>query len=535
MNPHACLLAVLISGGLARSPGFPVQPPVQALRHAPPDVTPAAHDRPSPLTRMHARRGGKGRRRGREDVSGSPRQAGSAANAVRETPSTAAALAALAVQHASHEDLLAVAYSHRAALRPGLLSQALLRLAKPLVQVSRQTAREAVLADPRLHALFLAASSPATADDGETAAEPPAGGGTNQSLSGPQAADVLWACGLLQWLPADDDDGVAASGGHHRLARLVALVARAASSEAGIDDGHVTNVLWALERLGVSKPPAEKKKKKEACKAEVAREAETPIAAPARGAKAAVETERKGGSNGRGAWEGDEAVEELRSRVENLPFRAIPSLFEGLRVEDFRDEVAFRRDEILLGGGKVLSESRLTAWQSSDGLPFAYSGKVMEPAPFSPNVLRLRDALYERTGVLYDGVLLNLYESRSSAMRYHSDPDVGTIWTQDTSVVSVGDTRQFALRRTLDHSPRGRHAFYLSSGDCVRMTDGCQRDYQHCVKVAKEEVGARVSLVFKQSISGLERRRGRAAEGVAVGGGGGGGGSGAAADIAEKP
>lgn len=60
----------------------------------------------------------------------------------------------------------------------------------------------------------------------------------------------------------------------------------------------------------------------------------------------------------------------------------------------------------------MLSESRLTAWQSSDGLPFAYSGKVMEPAPFSPNVLRLRDALYERTGVLYDGVLLNLYESR---------------------------------------------------------------------------------------------------------------------------
>lgn len=130
MNPHACLLAVLISSGLSRSPGFPVQPPVQALRHAPPDVTPAAHDRPSPLTRMHARRGGKGRRRGRTGVSGSPRQANAASDAVRETSSTAAALAALAVQHASHEDLLRVAYSHRAALRPGLLSQALLRLAK---------------------------------------------------------------------------------------------------------------------------------------------------------------------------------------------------------------------------------------------------------------------------------------------------------------------------------------------------------------------------------------------------------------------
>lgn len=60
---------------------------------------------------------------------------------------------------------------------------------------------------------------------------------------------------------------------------------------------------------------------------------------------------------------------------------------------------------------QVLSESRLTAWQSSGDLAFAYSGKVMRPSPFTPNVLRLRDALYERTGMLYDGVLINLYET----------------------------------------------------------------------------------------------------------------------------
>lgn len=91
----------------------------------------------------------------------------------------------------------------------------------------------------------------------------------------------------------------------------------------------------------------------------------------------------------------------------------------------------------------------------------------------------------------------------SSAMRYHSDPDVGTVWTQDTSVVSVGDTRQFILRETHDHSRR--HSFYLSSGDCVRMMGTCQRDYQHCVKASKDDVGPRISLVFKQSIAGQRR------------------------------
>lgn len=89
-------------------------------------------------------------------------------------------------------------------------------------------------------------------------------------------------------------------------------------------------------------------------------------------------------------------------------------------------------------------------------------------------------------------------------MRYHSDPDVGTIWSQDTSVVSVGDTRQFVFRETLDHSRR--HTFYLFSGDCVRMTGRCQQDYQHCIKVAKEDVGPRISLVFKKSLAHTESR-----------------------------
>jgi hypothetical protein len=31
-------------------------------------------------------------------------------------------------------------------------------------------------------------------------------------------------------------------------------------------------------------------------------------------------------------------------------------------------------------------------------------------------------------------------------MRYHSDPDQGTLWDCDTAVVSIGVTRRFAFR-----------------------------------------------------------------------------------------
>lgn len=189
---------------------------------------------------------------------------------------------------------------------------------------------------------------------------------TNQALSGPQAADIVWACGLLRWLPTDDDTegGDASAGGSggdggRRLAQLVELVARTASAKNGIDGGHVTNVLWALERLGVSAPPADNTEKRATGQQQAEEEGgeDTARGVPREETTA---TAWKGEGGGKEAWEGRRAVEELRRRVENLPFRAIPSLFEGLRVEDFKEEVAFGRDEILLGGGKVSSAAAVS-------------------------------------------------------------------------------------------------------------------------------------------------------------------------------
>lgn len=166
MNPHVYLLAFLIGSGKAPPassssapppplPGttaFLVQPAVGSCwrqeggintchaRHSL-TTTAAPHDqrvasrrhrcptsrRSSSLTRADARRGGRGRRRG---VSGS--EGAASATAVTHKPNvTAAAEATLAVQHAAtDEDLLRVAHVHREVLRPGVLSQALLRIAK---------------------------------------------------------------------------------------------------------------------------------------------------------------------------------------------------------------------------------------------------------------------------------------------------------------------------------------------------------------------------------------------------------------------
>jgi hypothetical protein len=94
-----------------------------------------------------------------------------------------------------------------------------------------------------------------------------------------------------------------------------------------------------------------------------------------------------------------------------------------LDLEGLRAEVDLKRDTIQLSPDKTIEESRLTAWQGTQ--PFYYSGKEMPARPMTPRIARIRDRLEELTGVRYDCVLINMYETGKTGMRYHVDPDQG--------------------------------------------------------------------------------------------------------------
>ena len=54
----------------------------------------------------------------------------------------------------------------------------------------------------------------------------------------------------------------------------------------------------------------------------------------------------------------------------------------------------------------------------------AYSGKIMDPQPFSPIVASIRDKVHAATGHYFDCCLINLYRDGECACAYHSDPDM---------------------------------------------------------------------------------------------------------------
>ncbi len=95
-------------------------------------------------------------------------------------------------------------------------------------------------------------------------------------------------------------------------------------------------------------------------------------------------------------------------------------------------------------------------------------------------------------------------------MRYHIDPDQGTLWGYETAVVSIGATRRFAFRSITDGATTDvgikPHTFVLMNGDVTEMFGDCQERFQHTVKTAenKEELAPRVSLVFKKTLPASE-------------------------------
>jgi alkylated DNA repair dioxygenase AlkB len=202
-------------------------------------------------------------------------------------------------------------------------------------------------------------------------------------------------------------------------------------------------------------------------------------------------------------------VEEAYEKLE-LPFRIIPGCFDeeldSLSVRNLKEEVQFRSEQIRAASGRVVEERRQTAWQGDEHVaPFAYSGKAMERRQWSPVVQRVREKLHQKTGHDYDCCLLNLYPDGGSGMRYHSDPDQGTLWGYETAVVSVGASRRFAFREVPENanSPQQTpHTFVVRDGDVTEMVADCQARFQHTVKTAedKHEEAPRASLVFKTTM-----------------------------------
>lgn len=160
-----------------------------------------------------------------------------------------------------------------------------------------------------------------------------------------------------------------------------------------------------------------------------------------------------------------------------------------------RTGIDWRQERILVWNQERL-QPRLSAWHGDPGRIYRYSGRVFEPSPWTPALLRIKTDVENATGHCYNSVLLNLYRNENDSVGWHSDdePELGPM--PAIASLSFGETRVFRLRhRRRKDIPA--MALSLENGSLLLMKGQTQRCWQHAVLKERQACGERINLTFR--------------------------------------
>ncbi len=150
------------------------------------------------------------------------------------------------------------------------------------------------------------------------------------------------------------------------------------------------------------------------------------------------------------------------------------------------------RSEVITMWGKQYPQPRLTAWHGEKA--YSYSGLTLEPVPFSPLQMLIKEAVEAASGRRFNSVLLNYYRDGRDSMGMHSDnePELGP--EPAIASVSFGTARTFVLQHKRS---KQRLKLVLTDGSLLFMAGTLQENWLHGINKTSPSVGARVNLTFR--------------------------------------
>ena len=145
--------------------------------------------------------------------------------------------------------------------------------------------------------------------------------------------------------------------------------------------------------------------------------------------------------------------------------------------------------------GREIPEPRLTFFEGDAGVRYTYAHRSLEGQGWTPELEALRDRFERDFGIKTNTVLANLYRDGQDSMGWHRDdePELGP----DPLVVSLslGATRDFAVRRDAD---RWTHRFALGHGDLLIMGSKSQTQWTHSIPKRLNVTILRINFTFRQ-------------------------------------
>jgi len=128
--------------------------------------------------------------------------------------------------------------------------------------------------------------------------------------------------------------------------------------------------------------------------------------------------------------------------------------------------------------------------------PYTYSGTKMEPYPWTPTLLFIKEKIEKKTNINFTSVLLNLYRNGKDSVGWHKDDENELGENPPIGSVSFGETRPFQIRHKFRKELK-KVEIPLTHGSFLLMAGPMQHFWEHQIPKTAKNIQPRINLTFR--------------------------------------
>jgi alkylated DNA repair dioxygenase AlkB len=162
-------------------------------------------------------------------------------------------------------------------------------------------------------------------------------------------------------------------------------------------------------------------------------------------------------------------------------------------LKNLLETIAWKNDETIIFG-KLIITKRKVAWYGDTNFNYTYSNTTKQALIWTPELLKLKSLVEEKTGETYNSCLLNLYHSGNEGMAWHSDGEKDLKKNGAIASVSFGAERKFAFKHKDSKETVSK---ILAHGSLLVMKGTTQTHWLHRLPPTTRVTTPRVNLTFR--------------------------------------
>lgn len=159
-----------------------------------------------------------------------------------------------------------------------------------------------------------------------------------------------------------------------------------------------------------------------------------------------------------------------------------------------KGSIPWQQDNIKVFG-KTYAQPRLTSFHGNSSKSYSYSNIVMNPKPFTKELLEIKEKIEVITEIDFNACLLNLYRNGKDSNGWHADDEKELGENPIIASISLGQERSFHLRHKKDKALK--HKIILEHGSLLMMQGPTQHYWQHQVPKTSKLINERINLTFR--------------------------------------